>query len=263
MQLGCPREGESFFWWLLHASQLTHPRLRVLYRLNGGERAPESTLPLTGYRDSSPVRIGNAAVDQEQLDIYGDLMQTAWLYAGAGDGLDPTPAVAWRRSPTSSARSGASPTAASGRCAASRCTSPTPRSCAGWLSIGRCSLAGTRLDSRELTPDEWAVQADAIRDVRRRALLVGGARQLRSIGRQPRARRQPASRRADGLPERTRSPVERHDRSSQARARIRPAARSLQRRGRPRGKARAPSFAVRSGSSTRSPAPGASMKRRS
>lgn len=33
-QLGCPREGESFFWWLLHASQLTHPRLRVLYRLN-------------------------------------------------------------------------------------------------------------------------------------------------------------------------------------------------------------------------------------
>ena len=40
MQLGCPREGESFFWWLLHASQLTHPRLRVLYRLDGGERAP-------------------------------------------------------------------------------------------------------------------------------------------------------------------------------------------------------------------------------
>jgi hypothetical protein len=29
MQLGCPHEGESFFWWLLHASQLTHPRLRL------------------------------------------------------------------------------------------------------------------------------------------------------------------------------------------------------------------------------------------
>ena len=42
MQLGCPHEGESFFWWLLHASQLTHPRLRVLYRLDGGERAAES-----------------------------------------------------------------------------------------------------------------------------------------------------------------------------------------------------------------------------
>ena len=88
MQLGCPREGESFFWWLLHASQLTHPRLRVLYRLNGGERAPESTLPLAGYRGSRPVRIGNAAAGQEQLDIYGDLMQTAWFYAVAGGRLD-------------------------------------------------------------------------------------------------------------------------------------------------------------------------------
>ena len=88
MQLGCPHEGESFFWWLLHASQLTHPRLRVLYRLNGGERAPEVTLPLAGYRGSSPVRIGNGAAGQEQLDIYGDLMQTAWFYSVAGGGLD-------------------------------------------------------------------------------------------------------------------------------------------------------------------------------
>jgi GH15 family glucan-1,4-alpha-glucosidase len=88
MQLGCPHEGESFFWWLLHASQLTHPRLRVLYQLNGGERAAEATLPLTGYRGSRPVRIGNGAAGQEQLDIYGDLMQTAWLYSVAGGELD-------------------------------------------------------------------------------------------------------------------------------------------------------------------------------
>jgi GH15 family glucan-1,4-alpha-glucosidase len=88
MRLGCPQEGESFFWWLLHASQLTHPRLRVLYRLNGSDRAPESMLPLSGYQGSKPVRIGNAAVDQEQLDIYGDLMQTAWLYASSGGDLD-------------------------------------------------------------------------------------------------------------------------------------------------------------------------------
>ena len=88
MQLGCPQEGESFFWWLLHASQLTHPHLRVLYRLNGSERAPETVLPLDGYRGSAPVRIGNAAVDQEQLDIYGDLLQTAWLYVTAGGALD-------------------------------------------------------------------------------------------------------------------------------------------------------------------------------
>ncbi|MGH2973899.1 MAG: glycoside hydrolase family 15 protein [Solirubrobacterales bacterium] len=88
MQLGCPSEADAFFWWLLHASQLTHPRLRVLYRLDGGERAPESELPLSGYCDSQPVRVGNGAVDQRQLDVYGDLLQTAWLYGRAAGGLD-------------------------------------------------------------------------------------------------------------------------------------------------------------------------------
>jgi GH15 family glucan-1,4-alpha-glucosidase len=86
--LGCLEEAESFFWWLLHASRLTHPRLRVLYRLNGDARAPESSLPLAGFRDSTPVRIGNEAAGQEQLDVYGDLMQTAWLHAVTTGRLD-------------------------------------------------------------------------------------------------------------------------------------------------------------------------------
>jgi GH15 family glucan-1,4-alpha-glucosidase len=88
MQLGCPSEAEAFFWWLLHASQLTHPRLGVLYRLDGGAKAQETTLDLSGYRDSRPVRVGNGAAEQQQLDIYGDLMQTAWLYASGNSGLD-------------------------------------------------------------------------------------------------------------------------------------------------------------------------------
>ena len=88
LQLGCPSEAEAFFWWLLHASQLTHPRLQVLYRLNGGERAPERTLELDGYQDSRPVRVGNGAAAQTQLDIYGDLLQTALVYAQAGGRLD-------------------------------------------------------------------------------------------------------------------------------------------------------------------------------
>jgi GH15 family glucan-1,4-alpha-glucosidase len=88
MGLGCLEEAGSFFWWLLHASQLTHPRLRVLYRLNGDARAPESVLPLAGYRGSAPVRVGNAAASQEQLDIYGDLMQAAWLHAAGRGQLD-------------------------------------------------------------------------------------------------------------------------------------------------------------------------------
>jgi GH15 family glucan-1,4-alpha-glucosidase len=88
LHLGCPSEAEAFFWWLLHASQLTHPRLQVLYRLDGGERAPERTLELDGYRGSRPVRVGNDAAAQTQLDIYGDLLQTAVIYAEAGGRLD-------------------------------------------------------------------------------------------------------------------------------------------------------------------------------
>jgi GH15 family glucan-1,4-alpha-glucosidase len=88
LHLGCPREAEAFFWWLLHASQLTHPRLQVLYRLDGGERAPERMLALDGYRGSRPVRVGNAAAGQTQLDIYADLLQTALIYAQGGGRLD-------------------------------------------------------------------------------------------------------------------------------------------------------------------------------
>jgi GH15 family glucan-1,4-alpha-glucosidase len=89
LRLGCAPEARAYFWWLLHASQLTHPRLQPLYRLDGGAFAGERPLPLVGYRNSQPVRAGNAATDQLQLDAYGELLQTAWLYAEAGEPLDP------------------------------------------------------------------------------------------------------------------------------------------------------------------------------
>jgi len=89
LRLGCSAEAEAFFWWLMQASQLTHPRLRVLYRLDGGTQTREQTVPIAGYRGSAPVRVGNGAECQVQLDVYGDLLQTAWLYARAGGDIDP------------------------------------------------------------------------------------------------------------------------------------------------------------------------------
>jgi len=88
LQLGCSAEAHAYFWWLMHATQLTQPRLRVLYRLDGGTRTREDELPLPGYRHSRPVRIGNGAAHQLQLDTYGELMQTAWLYNHDGNDLD-------------------------------------------------------------------------------------------------------------------------------------------------------------------------------
>jgi GH15 family glucan-1,4-alpha-glucosidase len=88
LRLGCAPEAQAYFWWLMHASQLTHPRLQPLYRLDGGAHAREETLPLNGYRGSRPVRIDNAASAQLQLDTYGELLQTSWLYVEAGHRLD-------------------------------------------------------------------------------------------------------------------------------------------------------------------------------
>lgn len=88
LQLGRHSEATSFFWWFMHATRLTHPRLRPLYRLDGGAYAPEVTLPLAGYRDSKPVRIGNAAAGQLQLDTFGDLLDTAFRYASRGFPID-------------------------------------------------------------------------------------------------------------------------------------------------------------------------------
>ncbi len=87
LQLGCVTETHAFFWWFMHATRLTHPRLRVLYRLDGGAYAPERTRPLAGYRGSTPVRTGNAAADQEQLDLYGDLFDAAWVYTQRGGAI--------------------------------------------------------------------------------------------------------------------------------------------------------------------------------
>jgi GH15 family glucan-1,4-alpha-glucosidase len=88
LQLGFSAEVDAFFWWLMQASQLTHPRLQVLYRLNGGATATERTIDFEGYRRSVPVRVGNAAAGQLQLDVYGDLFQTAWLYVRSGRQID-------------------------------------------------------------------------------------------------------------------------------------------------------------------------------
>src|SRR4029079_16901816 len=86
--LGYREHARPHCGWLMPAPKPTKPRLRVLYRLDGGANARERTLPLNGYRASRPVRIGNAAAMQLQLDTYGELLQTAWLYATSGHRID-------------------------------------------------------------------------------------------------------------------------------------------------------------------------------
>jgi GH15 family glucan-1,4-alpha-glucosidase len=88
LALGCAPEARAFFSWILHASQLTHPRLQVLYRLDGRAEAEEKSLSFAGYLGSRPVRVGNDASEQTQLDVYGELLEAASRFATATGGLD-------------------------------------------------------------------------------------------------------------------------------------------------------------------------------
>jgi GH15 family glucan-1,4-alpha-glucosidase len=55
--------------------------LQTMYSIHGDRELPEQTLDhLEGYRGSAPVRIGNAAAEQLQLDIYGELIDSVYLY---------------------------------------------------------------------------------------------------------------------------------------------------------------------------------------
>ncbi len=82
VRLGMDDEAHAFFWWLMHASRLTQPRLQILYRVDGDMHAREWEVPeLVGYRGSAPVRIGNGAAGQVQLDVYGSVLESIWLYA--------------------------------------------------------------------------------------------------------------------------------------------------------------------------------------
>jgi GH15 family glucan-1,4-alpha-glucosidase len=87
--LGYDEEAHAFFWWLMHASRLTRPELAVLYGVDGSRGRDEAELgALSGYRDSAPVRVGNAAVHQRQLDVYGAVLNAIWLHVEAHGRLE-------------------------------------------------------------------------------------------------------------------------------------------------------------------------------
>lgn len=82
IRLGLTREAEHFMSFIEARGHEEAPdgSLKIMYGINGEHDLPEVELShLEGYRRSRPVRIGNAASDQLQLDIYGELMDTVYL----------------------------------------------------------------------------------------------------------------------------------------------------------------------------------------
>ena len=94
VDLGYAIEAEAFLSWVLHATRLTQPRLQILYDVYGETKLTERTLDeLEGYRGSRPVRVGNGATGQLQLDVYGEVVDAAYQYVVRGGELDRTTAA--------------------------------------------------------------------------------------------------------------------------------------------------------------------------
>ncbi|MFD3934309.1 glycoside hydrolase family 15 protein [Streptomyces sp. NPDC058611] len=87
-------EARAWRAWLLRAVAGDPADLQIMYGIAGERRIPETDLPwLRGYASSAPVRVGNAAVDQLQLDVYGEVIDS--LYLARATGLDAEP-HAWK-----------------------------------------------------------------------------------------------------------------------------------------------------------------------
>src|SRR5208283_855034 len=90
---GYHEEAKAWRQWLLRAIAGEPAKMQIMYGLRGERRLTEFEVPwLPGYENSAPVRIGNAAHEQFQLDVYGEVMDS--FYAARNQKLDPEPEAA-------------------------------------------------------------------------------------------------------------------------------------------------------------------------
>ena len=155
-------EARRFLAWLLHASRLDRPRLPVLFTLHGRRPTAEHDVEdWPGYAHSQPVRIGNGAADQHQLDGYGWVLDAAWLLVHAGHPLYSETWRAMRGFADEVARQWTEPDAGIWEIRGADAHHVHSKLMA-WLALDRAlRIAAThRTPSRQLT--RWRTQRDAI-----------------------------------------------------------------------------------------------------
>ena len=91
MVLGFRAEAEQFKSWLERTGAGRPEDLQIMYRIRGERFLPEAELGhLSGHRSSAPVRIGNGAAKQLQLDSYGQILEAAHLFSRVGGDITAT-----------------------------------------------------------------------------------------------------------------------------------------------------------------------------
>ncbi len=87
-ELGCEREARRFRHFIVRSSAGHAEDLQILFGIGGERRISEEQLGLEGYRGSRPVRVGNDAAGQLQLDIFGEILNLAWRWHRRGHSPD-------------------------------------------------------------------------------------------------------------------------------------------------------------------------------
>jgi GH15 family glucan-1,4-alpha-glucosidase len=89
--LGYDEEAHDYMAWLERTTAGRASELQIMYGVGGERLLPEVELDwLEGYRGSRPVRIGNGAYSQFQLDVFGELLDAVWVYRQHGGKIDDT-----------------------------------------------------------------------------------------------------------------------------------------------------------------------------
>ncbi len=89
-RLGYSHETGNFMSWLTRVLHRDRGELQIMYGLRGERDLAERELGwLKGYGGAQPVRVGNGAYRQLQLDVFGEIVNTAWFYSRKGGDLDP------------------------------------------------------------------------------------------------------------------------------------------------------------------------------
>jgi GH15 family glucan-1,4-alpha-glucosidase len=86
--LGADAEADGFRRFVERSAAGSTQTLQIAYGVGGERRLTELELDLEGYRGIRPVRIGNAAAKQVQLDVYGELLELAWRWHQRGSSPD-------------------------------------------------------------------------------------------------------------------------------------------------------------------------------
>ena len=181
---GFMEEARAFFAWLVHTTRLTWPKLQVLYDVYGRTDVPECELQhWEGYARSKPVRIGNGAAEQLQLDTYGGVLSAALDYVRSGGELQADEARLLAGFGRSVLELWRSPTTASGKSAAAGATTRSPRSGAGSRSTvcSSCTSEGSsksiqraygRAARRSRTSSSRAVSTSSCRATCRHSMAI-------------------------------------------------------------------------------------------